>query len=114
MLVGLGTKLQARLQTAQQSGADVTELVKSLTAMGTTLGTAQTHAEAAITASGPLTPDQGDKTKMASNEAALKQAKLEIVAAQKDIAEARKQAEVIIKGLKKLKVGATASTTVTH
>ncbi len=112
MLADLGSKLQVRLQAAQQGGADVTVLVQALTAMGTSLGSAQTHAQAAISGSATLTPDQGDKDKMKANTTALQGAKAEIVAAQKDIVAARKEAETIIKGLRTLKVGASASTTV--
>ena len=111
-LTGIGLKLQARLQAAQAAGADVTALGAILTEYGKQIADAQTHAQAALSGSVVLTPDNGDKTKMAANEAALKQARTEIEAARKNIIEARKDAELIIKGLKTLKVGATSSTSV--
>lgn len=111
MLAELGGKLQARLQTAQQGGADVTALAAALADIGTKLASAQTHAQAAISTSAVLTPDQGDKDKMKANTDALAKARAEIVAGQKDIADARKDVETIIKGLKTLKVNTHASTT---
>jgi hypothetical protein len=112
MMAELGGKLQARIQAAGQAGADVTALTAALTDLGTLLGSAQTHAQAAIVGTATLTPDGGDKTKMAANETALKTARTEIQAAQKDLVNARKDIETIIKGLKTIKVNTTASSSV--
>jgi hypothetical protein len=111
MLAGLGAKLQARLQTAQQAGADVTALATALTDMGNKLASAQTHAQAAITGSATLTPDNGDAAGMKANTDALQAARKEIEAAHQDLIAARKAADTILKGLKTLKVNTTASTT---
>lgn len=111
ILAGIGAKLEARLQAAQTAGADITALSATLSDMAAKVTSAQTHAQAAVTGSATLTPDNGDKTKMASNEAALKAARKEIQAAQQDLVAARKDAETIIKALRTLNVGTSASTT---
>jgi hypothetical protein len=110
MMGTLGGKLQARIQAAA-AGNDVTALNTLLADMGTKLNDAQTQAQAAITASATLQPDGGDKTKMAANDAALKQARADLVAAQKDIATAHKDAGNIIAGLAKMKANSNASST---
>jgi hypothetical protein len=112
MLAELGTKLQARIQAAATAGADVTALNTALTDMGTRLGSGQTHAQAAVVGIAALTPDNGDKTKMEANLAALKTARAEIQAAQQDFVAARKAAETIIKGLRTLKTNTSASSSV--
>ncbi len=111
ILAGIGAKLEARLQAAQTAGADITALTVVLNDMAAKLNSAQKHAEAALSGSATLTPDDGDKTKMASNEAALKAARKEIQAAQQDLVAARKDTETIIKALRTLNVGTSASTT---
>jgi len=111
MLVTLGSKLQARLQTAQAAGADISSLTSTLTDMGSKLSDSQTQAQAAITASATLTPDNGDATQMAANTTALKGARTDIQAAQKDLVAARKDVTTLLQGLKGLKVNTTASST---
>ena len=110
-LTELGLKVQARLQDAQKAGADVTALGNTLADFGKKLTDAQTHAQAAISGSAVLTPDQGDKTKMDANNAALKQARTDITTAQQDLIAAQKDLGTIISGLKKLKFPKTATTT---
>lgn len=112
MLGTLGSKLQARVQTAGAAGNDVTALNALLADMSAQLSDAQTQAQAAITVSATLQPDGGDKTKMASNLSALKQARADIVAAQKDLAAARKDVGQIVAGLAKFNANANASSTV--
>ena len=112
MLVGIGSKLQARIQAAQTAGANVTALTAALTDMGTHLTGAQTEAQAAISGSATLTPDNGDKTVMASNTAALKASRDQITAAQKDLVAARKDVDTILKGLKSISASTSASSTV--
>lgn len=113
MMSTLGSKLQARVQSAQQGGADVTALTASLTDMAAKLQDAQTKAEAAVTASASLTPDSGDATKMKANDSALAQARADLKASATDLAAARKDVATIAKGLSSAKPGATASTTTT-
>ncbi len=111
MMSTLGAKLQARITTAQQGGATTTALTAALTDMAAKLQDAQTQAEAAVTASASLLPDGGDKTKMASNDAALKQARADLKTAQTDLAAARKDVTTIVSGLNKLNASANASST---
>lgn len=109
MLNEFGGKLQTRLQAAASAGADISSLTTALTDMGAKITSAQTHAQTAISTSATLTPDQGDQAKMKSNSDALKAARAEIVAGQKDLTEARKDAQTIINGLKTLKVNTSSS-----
>lgn len=111
MLAGIGTKLQARLEAAAAAGEDVTALTGALVDMGAKLTSAQTHAQAAITASATLLPDQGDKDKMKVNTDALQVARKEIEAAHQDLILARKDVDTILKGLRALNAAAAASTT---
>ncbi len=111
MMSTLGGKLQARVQASQQSGNDVTSLTAALTDMAAKIQDAQTQAEAAVTASAGLTPDNGDATMMASNNAALKTARADLKTANADLVAARKDITTIIAGLKAMPAAATASTT---
>jgi len=112
MMFGVGTKLQARINSAKAAGADTAALEASLVDLGAKLSSAQTHATAAVNLIVALTPDNGDKTVMASNEAAIKNAQKELKAGHEDLEAGRKDITAIIKGLAALKVNATASTSV--
>lgn len=115
MMNALGTKLQARLQELQSQGKDVGPLLTALTDMSSKLKDAATQAQAAVSVTATLTPDAGDKAKMESNTTALKTGRSDIQAAQKDLVAARKDAKVIIDGLKALgtSVGSASSTQAT-
>ena len=69
--------------------------------MATQIADANTQAQAAVNKVVALIPDQGDKTKQAENNAALKKARLNIQIAKKDLAAARKDADTVLKALKK-------------
>jgi hypothetical protein len=116
MMSTLGSKLQARIQTAGGAGADVTALTAALTDMASKLSDAQTKATGAVSATASLTPDNGDAAKMKANLDALKQARTDLKAGQQDLIAARKDVDTIVKGLAKLNAsaGASASTTMTH
>lgn len=109
MFIAVGTKLQARIAAAQAIGADVSALSAALTDLGAKLQDAQTQAQTAITSTVSLQPDQGDKTLKATNDKALAAAKANIVAAHKDLADARKDVAAIISGLNKISASATTS-----
>ncbi len=111
MMGTLGSKLQARVQAAGTAGNDVTAANALLVDMSAKLNDAQTKAQASITESATLQPDGGDKTKMDANNAALKQARADITAAQKDLADARKDAGQIVAALAKFNASANASST---
>jgi hypothetical protein len=110
MMASVGTKLQARINTAKGAGSDTSKLEEALTDLGTKLTSAQTHAQAAVGAIAPLVPDQGDKTVQEKNDAAIKSAQAEIKAGTADLVDARKDIAAIIKGLGTLKASASAST----
>ncbi len=109
MLAGIGAKLQARVQAAGAAGGNVTDVTAELTKMGTSLGSAQTHAQAAVAASAVLVPDGGDKDKMKANADALASARKEVGAAHTDLIAARKSVDTILKALKGLSPAASAS-----
>ncbi len=112
MLAGIGAKLRARIDAAQTAGKDVTAISAALTDMGTKLTSAQAHAQAAVSGSATLTPDQGDKDKMKSNTDALVAARKEIASGHQDLVAARKDVDVILKGLRTVEASGSASTTV--
>jgi hypothetical protein len=109
MIFGIGVKLQARADAATAAGKDAKAINQALVDMGTKLASAKTHAEAAVTLSAPLTPDNGDKTKMKANTDALANARKEVAAAHADLLTARKAIDSILKSLKTLETGATAT-----
>ncbi|MEI6864110.1 MAG: hypothetical protein WCK46_01930 [Candidatus Adlerbacteria bacterium] len=113
MMTTLGNKLAARIQAAGKGGADVTALTASLNDLGAKISDASTQAQASVSTSAALTPDGGDKTKMASNTATLAKARANLAAAEKDFQAARKDIDSIIKGLK-VAASATTNTTVSH
>lgn len=98
----LGAKLQARVSEAKTSGRNTAALEKLLADYNAKIADAKTQAQAAIDKVSSLTPDGGDKTKMAINLATLKEAKAKIQAAQQDFVSARKNAAQIAQGLKAL------------
>ncbi len=111
MMQTLGTKLAARIQAAGQAGADVTALNATLSDLGTKISDANTQAQAAVTVSAALAPDNGDKDKMASNNAALKTARTDLTTAGADLKAARKDIDTLVKGLKKVEASASATST---
>ncbi len=113
MMNQLGTKLQTRISAAQSSGSNVSALLAALTDMSSKLSDASTQSQAAVSVSSGLVPDEGDKTKKAQNAAALKAARANIKAAHTDLIAARKDAEIIVKGLKTLSSAAASTTTAT-
>jgi len=109
MMAAVGAKLQARINSAKSAGSDTTAMEAALADLGAKFSSAQTHAQAAVNITEPLVPDNGDKTVMDSNKAALKKAHDEIKAGHADLVAGRKDIETIVKGLR---ASASASTTV--
>ena len=109
MMASVGTKLQARINTAKGQGADTAALEASLKDLGDKLTSAQAHAQASVNAIAPLTPDQGDKTVQDKNDAAVKSAQGEIKAGTQALVAARFVFAAIISGLGKLKINANAN-----
>jgi hypothetical protein len=104
MTSDLGVKLQARITLASTAGKDVAALNAALVDLNAKVADARTQSTAAVNAIANLTPDNGDKAKMAANEASLKDARGKIKIAQEDLVKARQDAKVIVKGLKELKI----------
>jgi len=102
LLADVGTKLQTSITAAQTAGKDVTALNTSYTDMQAKIADAKTQADNAIAKVKALVPDQGNKTVMASNVAALKAARDMLKTARADLVAARKDAGDIRDGLKAL------------
>jgi len=106
---GISTKLQARITDAQSAGNDTTAAAAALADMNAKTADANTQVQAAVSETASLQPDNGDATVMASNTAALKDARSKIIAAQADLTAARKDAGTIVKDLLSFKASASAS-----
>lgn len=106
----VATKLQTRISAAQSSGANVSSAVSALADMNAKTSDASVKAQAAVSETSGLQPDNGVSTVMASNTAALKDARSKLQAAQQDLVAARKDAGSIIKTLEDLKVSASSTT----
>ena len=113
MMNQLGAKLQARISAAQSAGGNTSALMAALTDLSKQLSDSSAQAQAAVSVSAALTPDQNDKTKMAANTAALKTARTDIQASQKDLVAARKDVQIIVAGLAKLPQGVPSATATT-
>lgn len=104
LMTTFGAKLDARIQEAASAGKDVSALTSAYTDMKVQLSEAKTQAAAAITLSAGLKPDNGDKSLMEANKKAMTEARAKIKAGHDDLKAARKDAEVIIKGLKSFNI----------
>lgn len=98
----LASKLQARITSAQSAGQDVTALQSALSDLNAKVSDATTQAESAISEVSGLVPDQGNQTSFQANVKAMKDARKKIQAAQQDLVAARKDAKVIVNGLRSL------------
>jgi chromosome segregation ATPase len=110
----LSVKLQARLTAAQTAGADITASSAALTDFNAKIADAKVQADAAVTETANLQVDNGDKTILAANLAALKDARAKLDAAQKDLVAARQDAAKIygiVKGKEGKGNGVSASAT---
>jgi len=93
-------KLALRITAASSTTADLSAASVSLTDMNSSIADAKTAVSSALALVKDLTSDEGDKAKMQANTQALKDAHAKIVAAQKSLADARKDAGQIIAALK--------------
>ena len=112
MLTSFDAKVKTRITEATTAGKNVTALVSAESDMSLKVADANLQASAAITAVSGLTPDNGDKTKMAANETALKTARAALKVAETDLRAAQKDMKTIVLGLKELggeKVSASES-----
>jgi uncharacterized small protein (DUF1192 family) len=110
----LSVKITARITAAQTAGTDVSAAQTAFADFTAKVADAKVQAQAAVSGTANLTPDNGDATIAASNTAALKAAKAKIDAAQADLTAARKDLGTIItairgKGEIKPQAGASVS-----
>ena len=105
MLSTIVGKLQARLASTSNS---ITQA--KLDEMTAKIADARTQAQAALTETASLQPDNGVQTVMQSNTSALKDARTKIQAAQKDLIAARQDAKSVIEMLGKNKKTTASST----
>jgi hypothetical protein len=110
-LNAIQAKIQARL-AADTTLTGNTVITADLADMSAKVADAMTNTRAAAAEVTPLMPDQGDKVKMASNLAALKDARSKIKAAADDLKAARKDVQAILDIIKKSEKG-TKKTTAT-
>jgi hypothetical protein len=110
MMNTIGVKLQTRITADQTAGKNVTAMQTALTDLNAKVADAVKQAQTAQSSIATLTPDQGNKTVMASNTAALKAARADIKVATEDLGAARSDAKTIIQDLKTLGIDASAST----
>lgn len=96
----ISAKLATRISAANAAGHDTATMSASLTDMNAKIQDAKTQAGAALSATVSLQPDNGDKTLMAANTAALKDAHAKIKAAETDLKAAKADAESIAKNLR--------------
>lgn len=113
LMTTLSGKLSARLASSTATGADNASSTAALADANAKIADAQVQATAAIGHIAGLQPDNGVKSVMTSNTAALKLARADIKVAQQDLAAARKDFAVIMSGLH-INVSAAATTTVQH
>ncbi len=111
MLTTLSGKLQTRITAEQSAGVDMSTSVSAIADMNAKISDANAQANAAISETASLQPDNGDQTIMASNTATLKGARTKINAAQAELTAARKDAGTIVKALLAIKVSATVNGT---
>lgn len=104
----MATKLQMRMASSTNA-AGVASAQATMADLNAKIKDAVSQARAAISEVTGLLPDQGDKTKMAANTAALKDARSKIQTANKDLVAARKDAQSIVDFLRK---GMKTTTTV--
>lgn len=108
MITAMQTKLQSRISDAQSAGKDVSNTTQSLNDLGIKLADATNLNNSIPSAISGLTPDQGNKTTLASNTAALKAARKNLTAIQSDLVAARKDIKTIMSDIKG--VGSAANT----
>lgn len=106
-------KLQARINAAKTAGTDTSAAEAALADMKTQLADAKAKADAAVSGTQNLQPDNGDATVRASNLAALKDARTKLAAAAKDLAAARHDIAkiyAVVKGSGGMGANATTTT----
>ncbi len=116
MMTTLGTKFQTRLMALENNGKDTTPLLGLMDDFKLKLLDAKAKADAAVSVTASLQPDNGDKATIQKNNDAFAEAKADLKAAQADLKAAREDAEKLLNGIRtlsvKVNVTSTATTTV--
>jgi hypothetical protein len=102
MMNSLAQKLQERITAEISAGKDASVFQSLISDFNAKIADAKTQAQEAINKVSGLQPDNGDKTVMASNTQAMKDARGMIQKAQQDFVAARKDAGQIVKDLKQM------------
>lgn len=113
MMAAFNTKIQPRIDAARTEGKDVTAIVTTQAHMEAQLADVKLQTTAAVGYVSNLQPDNGDKTVLASNNAALAKARADLRVAESDLKAARKDIMTIIMALKAfgdVSVSASATT----
>jgi hypothetical protein len=110
LMSALSVKLQTRI-SAEPAGTNVTALTAAISDMNAKIADAKTQAAAAQARVSALVPDQGNQAVITSNHSALVAARADTRVGTQDLQAARKDATIVLQGLKSLGVTVTASTT---
>lgn len=105
----LSAKISARLSEAAGTGIDVSASQAALADAATKLADAGTQADAAVSMTASLKPDNGDASIAASNKTALQGARAKLQAAMKDLQAARADLKTAVEGVKKINASASAT-----
>lgn len=108
-MTAISAKIQTRITAAQSAGKDVTSLTTTLSDMNAKLSDANVQSSAAASEVVSLSPDSGDKTKMAANDQALKDARSKLKVAMADLQTARQDITALLAGLKSVDASASAT-----
>ncbi len=118
LMTPIGSKIQSRITADQTAGKDVSALQTLLSDFNSKIADAKIQAVAAQSGVVSLVPDQGNKTTLASNTAALKAARANIKTATNDLQTARQDAKKITQSLKTMdkqsSTSSSASSTVSQ
>jgi len=109
-LTTIDTKITDRLTAVQSAGTDTSSLTATMADFTAKVSDAATQSAAATSEVANLAPDNGDQTILASNTAALKDARAKLQTASQDLQAARQDAETVIKAIQALPKSPTTNT----
>lgn len=114
MMTAMNAKFDSRIAAATAAGKDTSAITSARADMTAKIADSKIQINAAIAGVSALSPDNGDKTILASNTAALQKARADLRVASSDLTAANKDIKSIVAALKgfKLDVSASSNTTV--
>lgn len=101
MMAAVGVKLQTRIAAAKTAGKEVSALETTLADFNAKLTDAKAQADAALSITAALQPDQGE-AQFQANKKALMDARLKLKAGREDLKAARRDAGEIVQSLKSM------------